>query len=250
MDESFDLNLKTAITTEKPVFDVNDKFLPHGNYFFTINSLTEYGTSKGKINVNNETHNYEFKNFTVIKLMAKSQSRLFRRTNITHLDMPRYQSPTNSPTVFQNYILESPASVENRQNRSTSVGSLASVGSFGSIASIDITGHNEHSGRTISGSSDENSGRRSPILSYRISPKTEEENRKNLWIQTNETTEPDVCSICLDGFGSRLYNSKKITLTCNHFFHRKCLRNWEKSQKKQKKEFYCPNCKEEITCRY
>ena len=51
MDESFDLNLKTAITTEKPVFDVNDKFLPHGNYFFTINSLTEYGTSKGKINV-------------------------------------------------------------------------------------------------------------------------------------------------------------------------------------------------------
>ncbi len=247
MDEQFDLNLKTAITTEKPVFDINDKFLPHGNYFFTINNLTDYGTSKGKITVTNDTHDYEFKNFTVIKMMAKSQSRLFRRTSITHLDMPRYQSPSNSPSVFQNYILESPPSIENRQARTTSIGS---IGSFGSIASIDMGEQNEINTRTVSGSSEESGGRTSPILSYRISPKTDEENKKNLWLQPNETDDPEVCSICLEGFKNRVYNSKKTILSCKHVFHRRCLRIWEKSQKKQKKEFYCPNCKREVTCRY
>ena len=228
-DEPFNLNLKTAITTEKPVFDINDKFLPHGNYFFTINSLTDYGTSKGRITVENETHEYEFKNFTIIKMMAKSQSRLFRRTSITHLDMPRYNSPSNSPSVFHNYVLESPPqyqpsappALETREQRVNSSGSITSMGSS----------EGEHAARSTS-----------PIIMARVSPKTEE--RKNgLWVNTRE---PDTCSICLEYL---VDTDRKTFLSCRHVFHRKCIRQWEKTQKKHLNPFYCPNCKAEVRAR-
>ena len=39
--DGINIDLKTSLSTDKPVFDVNDKFLPHGNYYFTIRKFTE-----------------------------------------------------------------------------------------------------------------------------------------------------------------------------------------------------------------
>lgn len=103
----FDLNMKTSISTEKPVFDIHDNYLPYGNYFFTIKSFSSNGTSIGTIKINNEIMQFEFKNFTVIRMMAKSQARLHRRANIFHLDMPDNPSPSHTPSVINNYVLSS-----------------------------------------------------------------------------------------------------------------------------------------------
>ena len=90
------LGSKILISTDKPIFDIHDKWLPPGTYTYKINSLTEINTIKGTIVAGRKTGDYEFKYFTTIKMMAKAQSILLRRTNLT-LDMTSYPSPSNSP---------------------------------------------------------------------------------------------------------------------------------------------------------
>lgn len=192
-DSGINIDLKTTISTEKPVFDVNDKFLPHGNYYFTIRKFTERNTGVGNIEIANERHTYEFKNYTIIRLMAKSQSRLCRRAGIEHIDMPRYGSPSNSPSILRNVVLDSP--------------------------------------------------RRSPRICSRMSPKIEQ-NKRALNIQTRSISESSdelmsCCSICIDDIAL----TDVARLPCGHYFHKKCIRAWEKTQKRAKKDFDCPNCK-------
>ena len=212
-NSGINMNLKTTLSTDKPVFDVNDKYLPHGNYYFTIRTFTERNTAIGKIKIANESHTYEFKNYTIIRLMAKSQSRLCRRAGIDHIDMPRYGSPSNSPSVLRNIVLDSP--------------------------------------------------RRSPRIRARVSPKIEEHkqmnrgahsvtntqtntytNSSNLGVQTRSMSESSDelisnCSICID----EISIDKVARLPCGHYFHKKCIRSWEKTQKRARKPFDCPNCK-------
>ena len=204
-NSGINMNLKTTLSTDKPVFDVNDKYLPHGNYYFTIRTFTERNTAIGKIKIANESHTYEFKNYTIIRLMAKSQSRLCRRAGIDHIDMPRYGSPSNSPSILRNIVLDSP--------------------------------------------------RRSPRIRARVSPKIQEHkqmnrgahsvtNSSNLGVQTRSMSESSDelisnCSICID----EISIDKVARLPCGHYFHKKCIRSWEKTQKRARKPFDCPNCK-------
>lgn len=82
------------LTSERHILDVNDKWLQHGNYSFMIRHYTDKNTMIGLIG--NES--YEFKYFTIIKLMAKAQSRLARRVNV-RVDVTDYPSPSNSPAL-------------------------------------------------------------------------------------------------------------------------------------------------------
>ncbi len=93
------LSSKILFSTEKPIFDVNDKWLPHGNYTFQIEHYTSSNTIQGSIISTKTNGNYEFKYFSVIKMMAKAQSRMARRCDIGH-DITKYPSPSSSPETL------------------------------------------------------------------------------------------------------------------------------------------------------
>ena len=88
---TMDIELKTLIATEKPKFDVQDKYLPQGNYSFNIERFGdgEQGNVTGMISgvVKEEdgsghsitrilNERYTFKYFSVIQMMAKAQSQV------------------------------------------------------------------------------------------------------------------------------------------------------------------------------
>ena len=93
------LSSKILFSTEKPIFDVNDKWLPHGNYTFQIKHYTSSNTIQGSVISTKINGDYEFKYFTVIKMMAKAQSRMARRCDIG-LDITMYPSPSSSPETL------------------------------------------------------------------------------------------------------------------------------------------------------
>jgi hypothetical protein len=105
------LSSKVLFSTEKPIFDVNDIWLPHGNYSFQIKHYTDSNTIQGEITSQRTNGNYEFKYFTVIKMMAKAQSRMARRCDIG-FDVTQYPSPSNSPETFP-IVAPSPRSLHN-----------------------------------------------------------------------------------------------------------------------------------------
>ena len=89
--------IKTMISTYKPIYDINDKYLPYGNYKFIINKLTGNNSAIGTIEVNGILECYEFKYHSIIKMMARSQARLCRKANIFGNDIPTYRSPKKHP---------------------------------------------------------------------------------------------------------------------------------------------------------
>lgn len=56
-------------------------------------------------------------------------------------------------------------------------------------------------------------------------------------LNTIKNDKEDTCSICLDEIK---INKKIYNLSCNHKFHKKCLKNW------LKEKFSCPTCRIEI----
>ena len=77
--------MKVYITTEKSIFDVNDVLLPEGNYYFDIIRFTNYNSVIGKVISNVINRIYEFKTFSIIKMMAKGQASIARKTRHTYL---------------------------------------------------------------------------------------------------------------------------------------------------------------------
>ena len=75
--------------TEKPLFDIHDNYLPQGFYYYDIKKYTQYNTAIGYVISDTIFSTYEFKMFTVIKIMAKAMSKLTRQTdydyNITNM---------------------------------------------------------------------------------------------------------------------------------------------------------------------
>ena len=100
------VNIKTMISLIKPIFDVNDKYLPYGNYEYRITQLKE-NTVVGTLSLDNKWETFELKQFTVIKLMSNSQARLARRADIFGLSVPDQQSPSNTPDLcrYTNIII-------------------------------------------------------------------------------------------------------------------------------------------------
>jgi len=88
------LNMKLFLCTDKNLFDINDKYLEVGKYYFTVESFNNKNV-KGKLLINKKRENYEFRFYTLMTMMAKGQSYLSRRANIDNINMPNYPSPKN-----------------------------------------------------------------------------------------------------------------------------------------------------------
>jgi len=92
---------KTLISTEKPIFDINDNLLRPGKYIFEVIDFSENGgIIKGYVRGFNDNKKVklEFKYFSVIKLMSKAQSWLLRRTQLDpNPNFPDAPSPPPSP---------------------------------------------------------------------------------------------------------------------------------------------------------
>ena len=99
------LEMKSLIVTNNHIYDVNDKLLEAGRYYFIVNSFTPNSTVIGDIiSLNNDIKNsqYEFRFFSLMTMMVKAQSYLARRVNKDLLskslvanssNMPNYPSP-------------------------------------------------------------------------------------------------------------------------------------------------------------
>ena len=88
------LNMKLFLCTDKNLFDVNDKYLEVGKYYFTVESFNEKNVI-GKLLINKKRESYEFRFYTLMTMMAKGQSYLSRRADIKNINMPNYPSPKN-----------------------------------------------------------------------------------------------------------------------------------------------------------
>ena len=90
---------KTVICTEKPVLDINDNLLRPGKYIFEV-TYVDGSTIGGNLipfNSSKKTR-LTFKSFTLLKLMAKAQAWLIRRTELPQDTLPSYPSPPTSPS--------------------------------------------------------------------------------------------------------------------------------------------------------
>ena len=281
-----DIDLKTLIATEKPKFDVNDKYLPQGSYSFNIERFgdgetgnvtgivsgsvkdeVEDDTEKPKTRELNER--YTFKYFSVIQMMAKSQSQIARRARVIstkrietldYSDIPAYPSPNNSPGIMRNVKLDETMRGEyshsssfdedderDRKNSSESFLSRASS----NISSNSHNSNDEWVDRQT-GFSMEMAG---PPVSSIVTPsappplasspttdiqerkraKREKRNKMREYFAQRRKTLPQ-CMICLTN--GRLDK----TLDCGHKFHYRCIAKWVTDCEKT-----CPICRADIS---
>lgn len=91
---------KIIISSDKPVLDITSKVLPPGVYTYIVDSFGNGEVIKGRISENPGMGIFKFKSFTLIKLMAKAQSFMFRRLNRNKpicAEVSNHPSPSNSP---------------------------------------------------------------------------------------------------------------------------------------------------------
>ena len=100
--------IKTSISSNDDIYDINGQWLPKGNYYFSITQLTDE-TAEGELRERTFQAIYKFKLSDLVYMMSGAQARLARRANISHTYMPSLISPTGSPSNIPNEIA-------NRQN--------------------------------------------------------------------------------------------------------------------------------------
>lgn len=91
---------KIIISSDKPVLDITSKVLPPGVYTYIVDSFGTGEVIRGRISENPGMGVFKFKSFTLIKLMAKAQSFMFRRLNRNRpicAEVSNHPSPSNSP---------------------------------------------------------------------------------------------------------------------------------------------------------
>ena len=130
------MEIIALINTERPKLDINDKYLPEGNYSFIIKHFGDNGNITGIIDGkiyechNNNLKNavrkhfsekYTFKYYSVIQMMAKAQSQLARRArtisterieSLDYKNIPAYPSPSSVPGLMKNVIIDNSESSE------------------------------------------------------------------------------------------------------------------------------------------
>jgi len=186
------LKIKTLIMTEKPIFDIRDQYLPKGFYYFDIKKFTQYNTTIGYIISDNIFNIYEFKMFTVIKLMAKAISKLSRQTGLQY-NITNFNSPSNSPI---------------RQPKSLSCSYLPYLNST-----------NENATNVKISSNIPNNSIFNNNKLKKITERKKHVNKKN-------DKKYEECSICLEECKRNRYR-----LRCKHTFHKKCIKEWFKTKK-------------------
>lgn len=95
--------IKTTISANNNIFDVNGQWLPKGNYYFCVDEFTET-TAKGELFERSFNAEYEFHLKDLVKMMSIAQARLARRANIINTHMPSSASPTLSPVSTPNEL--------------------------------------------------------------------------------------------------------------------------------------------------
>ena len=125
------MEVNTLLNTDRPKLDINDKYLPEGNYSFCIKHFGEGGNVTGIIegtiyDNNNSTslekavkksirEEYTFKYYSVIQMMAKAQSQVARRArtvssnrieSLDYKNIPAYPSPSNIPGLMRNVVID------------------------------------------------------------------------------------------------------------------------------------------------
>ena len=90
--------MKLFLCTDKHLLDHNEKYLPAGKYYYNIENFSDHNTILGNIISDTKKTDYEFKYFSLITMIAKGQSYLARRANITNVNMPNYPSPIKLAT--------------------------------------------------------------------------------------------------------------------------------------------------------
>lgn len=84
--------MKVFLCTDRHLIDCKDKYLAAGKYYFIIEGFSKENTVYGII-IDKKKSKYEFRCYTLITMMAKSQSYLSRRAKIKNENMPNYPSP-------------------------------------------------------------------------------------------------------------------------------------------------------------
>ena len=100
------MTIKICISCSNSIVDLYGQWLPYGNYYFLIKSFENVdgveaaaGDVIGK-NSDEVYINFYFSSKEVIKMMAISQSRILRRSDIPITEhMPKYPSPSTSPVA-------------------------------------------------------------------------------------------------------------------------------------------------------
>tara|TARA_B100001093_G_scaffold190978_1_gene183473 strand:- start:3901 stop:4401 length:501 start_codon:yes stop_codon:yes gene_type:complete len=97
------LNMKAFIVSDNILYDVNDKHLEPGKYYFLIKNFSENRNVIGDIiDDNNKSSQYEFRFFSFMTMIIKAQSYLAKRVNQNELSlslklkgdhMPTFDSP-------------------------------------------------------------------------------------------------------------------------------------------------------------
>ncbi len=95
--------MKAFIVTDKLLFDVNDKYLEPGKYYFLIKNFSDCKNVIGDIiDDNNQNSQFEFRFFSFMTMIIKAQSYLAKRINENELSsslklkgdhMPSFDSP-------------------------------------------------------------------------------------------------------------------------------------------------------------
>ena len=102
---------KIILSTDRPVLDTNAKILQSGIYTFKVLSFGDGNTVKGQIVENPGQGDFVFKSFTIINLMAKAQSFMFRRLNRNNpigAEVTNHPSPSNSPYALRKSLQQPP----------------------------------------------------------------------------------------------------------------------------------------------
>ena len=211
------LKLKTLIMTEKPLFDIHDNYLPQGFYYYDIKKYTQYNTAIGYVISDTIFSTYEFKMFTVIKIMAKAMSKLTRQTDYDY-NITNFKSPSNSPV---------------RQPKSLSCSVLPYLNAKNVVISNN---NNDKYNKYKYDKYNKYKYNKYDKYKYDKCDKYKynkyEKYKYNKKIKAKPKKQYDECSICLEPcrFG-------RYKLQCKHIFHKKCIKEWFKTNKS------CPNCR-------
>ena len=214
------LRINTCISTVRSIFDETGKYLPSGNYYFTINKMTNnniIGTLRNR-RINSE---YVFSSKKFLKMMSNAQSRLIDFTDLRKEEyMPQYSFPvtTNNGYFTGEYVIPS----TNRVNI-TNMHSRYVVNDYDSHRVSNLL------------------RRQNRILTqppYYTNPYSSESNQGP--IDSSESKNQDSerdnkCAICWEIV---LRNGK--TLLCDHKFHRHCINTWLNQNNT------CPLCRREV----
>ena len=110
------LSMKSFISTDINVYDINEQFLEAGKYYFIIQEFTKNNSVIGIVLSSNNNTQYEFRFFSLMTMMVKGQSYLSRRLDRNLLsetlgadgiyNMPNYPSPKKPDIERLTYLKE------------------------------------------------------------------------------------------------------------------------------------------------